>query len=209
MEFRGNRNAPPAPAGMGPMPGQHQNMGKRKHIDWATRSVRIELFIVLLGSALILAALSLFLGFNNNTSTNTEAKLVNTNKYQAVFLNGGITSGAVLYSTYFGHVTRMNDKVVVLSDVYYLTTATDQTAQNAPAASPQLTKLGCQQLHSPEDRMVINRSQMAFWENLKDDGKVVTAIKEFIKQNPKGPNCAAATTQTPATAPANTKTTTP
>jgi hypothetical protein len=52
-----------------------------------------------------------------------------------------------------------------------------------------LTKLGCQQLHSPEDEMVINRTQIAFWENIKDDGKVVQAIKEFKKQNPNGPNC--------------------
>jgi hypothetical protein len=43
--------------------------------------------------------------------------------------------------------------------------------------------------HSPEDEMIINRSQIAFWENIKDDGKVVQAIKQFKQQNPNGPNC--------------------
>jgi hypothetical protein len=37
--------------------------------------------------------------------------------------------------------------------------------------------------------MVINRSQLAFWENIKGDGKVVTAIKQYKQQNPNGPDC--------------------
>jgi hypothetical protein len=37
--------------------------------------------------------------------------------------------------------------------------------------------------------MIINRSQIAFWENIKDNGKVVQAIKQFKQQNPNGPNC--------------------
>lgn len=159
--------------------------GRRKHIDWAARTVRLELFILIVGSALLLGALSLYLGFSNAT-TSSEFDRIDTSKYQAVFLNGGATSGSVLYSTYFGHVTKMTDRYIVLRDIYYLTT--DQNAQNSQS-DPQLTKLGCQQLHSPFDEMVINRSQLAFWENLKDDGKVVKAIKQYIEQNPNGPNC--------------------
>lgn len=169
-----------------------QTRGRRKHIDWATRTVRLELFVLLIGAALLLAAVSLYLGFSNN-NLNSEFDRVSNSKYQAVFLNGGVTSGSVLYSTYFGHITKMNDKYVVLHDIYYLTT--DQTAQNNQA-NPQLTKLGCQQLHSPYDEMVINRNQVAFWENLKGDGKVVQAINQYKKQNPNGPNCSATTNQT-------------
>jgi hypothetical protein len=55
--------------------------------------------------------------------------------------------------------------------------------------------------------MVINRSQVAFWENLQDSGKVVEAIHTFQQQNPKGPNCSAATNST--STPTNTQTTTP
>jgi hypothetical protein len=83
---------------------------------------------------------------------------------------------------------------MILKDVYYLTTST--TNDNSHAANPQLTKLGCQQLHSPQDEMVINRSQVAFWENLQDSGKVVQAIKQFKAQNPNGPNCSSTSNST-------------
>jgi hypothetical protein len=175
--------------------------GRRKHIDWAARTVRLELFIVLVGSALLLAAVALYLGFSG-TPISSEAKQVDDSKYQAVFLNGGATSGSVAYTTYFGHVSKLNNNYLILTDVYYLTTATSGKATN-----PQLTKLGCQQLHSPYDEMVVNRNQVAFWENLQDSGKVVQAIKQFKQQNPNGPNCSAASNSTSSTT--NTQTTAP
>lgn len=191
MEFMSRGDNRPAAA---PQPAPRATVSqRRKHIDWAARTVRLELFIVLVGSALLLAAVALYLGFSG-TPTTSESKQIDTTKYQAVFLNGGATSGSVAYTTYFGHVTKLNGSYMVLKDVYYLTTA-NSSDQNA-AASPQLTKLGCQQLHSPYDEMVVNRSQVAFWENLQDSGKVVTAIKQFKTQNPNGPNCSASTTNT-------------
>ncbi|MEX1995674.1 MAG: hypothetical protein WD887_02770 [Candidatus Saccharimonadales bacterium] len=180
----------PAPQPANNSPAGHGS-GRRKHVDWAGRTVRIELFIVLLGSALLLAAVSLYVALSSTLSS--EAKRVKTDKYQAVFLNGGATSGAVAYTTYFGQIKSLNDKYIVLEKVYYLTT--EQSTDNK-TTNPQLTKLGCQQLHSPYDEMVINRSQVAFWENLKDDGKVVEAIKQYIKQNPNGPNCDAPAPET-------------
>ena len=159
-----------------------------KKTRWASKIVRVEVFIIIVGCALLLASLSIFLALSGNL--NNENKLVNADKYQAVFLNGGSTSGSVTYSTYFGHITSLNDKYMVLQDVYYLTTASNSSS------SPQLIKLGCQQLHSPYDEMVINHDQIAFWENLQDSGKVVQAIKQFVKQNPNGPNCSQTTNQT-------------
>jgi hypothetical protein len=187
MEFtpRGLRGSAPQTA-HSPAQAHVQSGGKRKHIDWAQRTVRIELFIVLVGSALLLAAVSLYAALSGG-GVGGEASRINKNQYQAIFLNGGVTSGSVSYSTYFGHITKLNDKYAVLNDVYYLT---DQgSASSQSSSSPQLTKLGCQQLHSPEDEMVINRTQIAFWENIKDNGKVVQAIKQFKQQNPNGPNC--------------------
>ncbi len=188
-----------------PAAAQHPVSGRRKHIDWVAKTVRLELFVVLVGSALLLAAVALYLGFSG-TPTTSEWKQVDTSKYQAVFLNGGATSGSVAYTTYFGHVTKLNGSYLILKDVYYLTTSntTDQSA----AANPQLTKLGCQQLHSPYDEMVVNRNQVAFWENLQDNGKVVTAIKQFKTQNPNGPNCSAST-NSPSSSTTNTQSTTP
>lgn len=160
-----------------------------KQDNWGTRAVRFELFVVIVGAALLLAAVALFVGLSSGTSG--EQKQIDKSKYQAVFLNGGATSGSVAYTTYFGHITTLNDKYFVLKNVYYLTT--DQTSTSGQV-NPQLTKLGCQQLHSPYDEMVINRSQVAFWENLQDNGKVVQAIKTFQQQNPNGPNCTASST---------------
>jgi hypothetical protein len=192
MEFmsRGRGDAPASsqPAGAAPARGR----ARVGHIDWETRSVRIELFILTLGCALILAVVILWAIFAGNVGY-TEGNQVDKSKYQAVFLNGGATSGSVAYTTYFGHVSTLNDKYVVLKDVYYLTT--DSTNTNS-TANPQLTKLGCQQLHSPYDEMVINRNQVAFWENLQDSGKVVQAIDQFKKQNPNGPNCAQSSSST-------------
>jgi hypothetical protein len=187
MEFtpRGRGSAPQAThtATPGHVP---SGGGRRKHIDWAQRTVRIETFILLMGVALLLLAVSLYAALAGN-GIHSEADRINSNQYQAIFLNGGVTSGSVSYSTYFGHITKLNDKYAVLNDVYYLTDQGSTSSQSA--SSPQLTKLGCQQLHSPEDEMIINRSQIAFWENIKDNGKVVQAIKQFKQQNPNGPNC--------------------
>jgi hypothetical protein len=183
--------------------------GRNKHFDWNGRAVRIEWFIFTTLVALVLLVAIGWLIFSNNSTSSGESGQVDTTKYQAVFLNGGATSGSVAYTTYFGHITKLNSSYVILKDVYYLTTAntTDQTQAN-----PQLTKLGCQQLHSPTDQMVINRSQVAFWENLQDSGKVVQAINQFKSQNPNGPNCSAntssstnSTTNTQTTAPTSNK----
>jgi hypothetical protein len=217
MEFT-PRGRGPAPQATHPAAAGHVQpvAGRRKHIDWAARTVRIELFIVLVGSALLLAAVSLYAALSGGVSG--ENSRIKSNEYQAIFLNGGVTSGSVSYSTYFGHITKLNDKYAVLKDVYYLTDQGSTSSQSS--SSPQLTKLGCQQLHSPEDEMVINRSQIAFWENIKDNGKVVQAIQKFKQANPNGPNCSSQqssstpnttspTTAPPATATPTTPTPTP
>lgn len=161
--------------------------GRGKHFDWNGRAVRIEWFIFTSLVALVLLLAIGWLMFSNS-STKGESDQVDSSKYQAVFLNGGATSGSVAYTTYFGHITKLNNSYFILKDVYYLTTS---STSDQSQANPQLTKLGCQQLHSPYDQMVINRNQVAFWENLQDSGKVVQAIKTFQQQNPNGPNCSA------------------
>lgn len=197
MEYmsRSGQSAAPQPGG------SH----RRKHFDWNGRAVRIEWFIFTALAALALLVAIGWLIFSSSTTTG-ESNQVKTNEYQAVFLNGGATSGAVAYTTYFGHVTKLTPSYFILKDVYYLTTST--TGNSQQSANPQLTKLGCQQLHSPEDEMVINRNQVAFWENLQDSGKVVQAIKQFQQQNPNGPNCSANTSNS-TNSQTNTQNTTP
>jgi hypothetical protein len=101
-----------------------------------------------------------------------------TNNYQAVFLTNNMV--------YFGHLSQVDGDYVKMTDIYYLQvqgqqnqSATGQTPQSS-TTQPQLslTKLGGE-LHGPEDTMYINRREILFWENLKADGKVTQAIKDY------------------------------
>jgi hypothetical protein len=95
--------------------------------------------------------------------------------YQAVFLTNG--------QVYFGKLEKLTQKEIVIVNVYYLQTSTEtkstNTNQNSNTNSTpgySLVKLGGE-LHSPQDRMYINRDQVLFTEDLKDSSQVVTAIR--------------------------------
>jgi hypothetical protein len=103
----------------------------------------------------------------------TANNAVKSKQFQAVFLTNG--------QVYFGKLKAINNSYVKVTDIYYLQVQQtvqpkDQTAANNQQVS--LAKLGGE-LHGPEDIMYVNRDQVLFWENLKDNGKVVTAIKNY------------------------------
>lgn len=129
--------------------------------------------------AIVLVALAIFVVFGNKSQ---EGTYVDKAKYQAVFLNTG--------QVYFGKINDLNNKYFVVSGIYYLQTSNTGTTTTTAAAntSVSLVKLGCE-LHAPTDRMVINRDQVTFWENLQDSGQVAKAIKTFVQQNPNGQKC--------------------
>ena len=93
------------------------------------------------------------------------------NLYQAVFLTNG--------QVYFGHLKNADTKNPVLTDIYYLQSTPQNPQQSTDQQQQQLSliKLG-KELHGPEDKMVLKGDQILFWENLKDDGKVVQTIKQ-------------------------------
>jgi len=106
--------------------------------------------------------------------------------YQAVFLSNG--------QVYFGKVEKNNKAEVVLEDIYYLqvTRPLQQTQEGQEQANPQgelsLVKLG-NELHGPTDAMHINRDQILFIEDLKDDSNVFQAITNYKNgQNPPEEN---------------------
>ncbi len=96
--------------------------------------------------------------------------------WQAVFLSNG--------QVYFGQIAKQNKAEIKLEDIYYLqvTRPLQQTAEGEAPANPQgelsLVKLG-NELHGPTDAMYINRDQVLFIEDLKDDSNVVTAIANY------------------------------
>lgn len=97
-------------------------------------------------------------------------------KWQAVFLANG--------QVYFGKLSGINRTYVTLSDIYYLQVSQplQQPAEGAPQQQPNinLIKLG-DELHGPENTMYIERSKVLFWENLRNDGRVVQAISQAKK----------------------------
>ncbi len=142
--------------------------------------MRVVSIVLLVSSALLLGLVALLLGVSGD---NNESKYVDNDKFQAVFLNGG--------QVYFGKIRSLNNKYTTLDNIYYL--RVNQQVQpdqdeNSAQADVSLEKLGCE-LHGPTDTMVINRDQVVFWENLKDDGQVVEAIKKFVQANPQGKVC--------------------
>lgn len=137
--------------------------------------------------AILLIFLIIFLAKSSGNGT-SESKYVDSNKLQAVFLNTG--------QVYFGKIQTLDSRYFVLSDIYYLQTSGGSgQAQNTNVS---LVKLGCE-LHEPYDKMVINRSQVTFWENLQDGGQVAKAVGQFEKQNPNGQKCADQSSSAPTT----------
>ncbi len=181
MDFS-NRNTQPQAAA----PGAHTNAaspattgGKKNNKKGQSKLVRLAVVLATLLMAILLIAIIVIAV---NGTQKKESDYVDSSKLQAVFLNTG--------QVYFGNVTTMNSKFFVLTNIYYLQTSNAAGANGAAAnANVSLVKLGCE-LHEPYDKMIINRDQVTFWENLQDGGQVATAVKTFEKQNPNGQKCA-------------------
>lgn len=99
---------------------------------------------------------------------------INKDKYQAVFLNNG--------QVYFGKITHIDANTATIENIYYLKDGGFDKNQNVSGANVSLVKLG-KELHGPDDKMVIERKNVAFWENLKTDGQVTKAIADYEKAN--------------------------
>lgn len=104
--------------------------------------------------------------------------------YQAVFLSNG--------QVYFGKLSS-SGRFYKLTDIYYLqVTQTLQPASSEAGKTPaeasatpanqqqniELIKLG-NELHGPSDAMYIERDKLLFWENMKNDSKVVDTINKY------------------------------
>lgn len=127
---------------------------------------RVVLLVILIA---VLAALAIL--FKDKLIKKEDTKL----NYQAVFLTNG--------QVYFGKLNNPNSEYVTLTDIYYLQQLNQQQLQTGVQAQQQepklqLVKLG-NELHGPVDMMRINRSQVLFYEDLKQDSKVIQAIISY------------------------------
>jgi hypothetical protein len=129
----------------------------------ALRRIFIGLLIViLLVVVLLIARTQLFRAGVSTLFAPSAGELIDRSGYQAVFLVGG--------QVFFGKLQEQGDKYFALTDVFYLL-VTDQTGQ-------QLIKRGTE-VYAPKDPMIIPAAQILFIENLRDDGSVATAIRQY------------------------------
>jgi len=120
------------------------------------------LIVILLIVVLLVVRTQLFrLGFTTLFAPGA-AQVIDSGGYQAVFLTNG--------STYFGKLQPQGDAWFVLTEVFYLS-VTDESGT-------QLIKRGSEP-QGPREPMIIPLDQILFIENLREDGDVVTAIKQF------------------------------
>lgn len=177
-----NRVGRPVPAvngGSADVPVQHPAAGspnKRKKFSnfFSFRTV----FMVLLGciTVLLIALIVYILVYKNSNAT---LNPVNKTGFQAVFLNS--SDGQV----YFGHLSQLNNKWFELNDIYYIRVNSSSGSSSTSNQSISLAKLGSE-IHGPQDAMYINVNNVMFWENLKESGQVVTAIRKYEVQQKAG-----------------------
>jgi hypothetical protein len=186
-------------------PQVHQASGmtpvaKKNKVSSSQLIMGIGLFL----TALLAVGAMLFLVSSMGKKSLTDA--VKKDKYQAVFLTS--QDGQV----YFGKLVAFNQSYYKLTDIFYVRVENkiqpegqQQATNTAAQQSISLAKLG-NELHGPDDEMFISKDKVLFWENLKEDGQVVKAIREY-KKNPTAANAAATTPATTGTTPATTTTT--
>lgn len=144
---------------------------------WPVRILMIVLIVAVLAVGLFLV--SKYTTWNI-LKVNKASQGMAASGWQAVFLTNG--------QVYFGQVLKDNDSTVILKNVYYLQVqqqaqlAQDQTQNTAAQSNLSLVKLG-NELHGPTDKMLINKMQVLFIEDLKNESKVVEAIKNYMAEN--------------------------
>lgn len=139
------------------------------------KSSKRPLLVVITIALVIIAAVISWAVVSNSKSGVTG---IDKSKYQAVFFTNG--------QVYFGKLDTLNSDYLKMTDIYYLQqqesegTSENPQETSADQKNVQLIKLG-DEIHGPEDAMVISRDQVLFYENIKDDGKVAQSIASYKK----------------------------
>lgn len=187
MDFTNRGVQPSASRGTETSDRQPSNEKKGRGMRETPKWLKVTSVLLLFAGTLIVIGIIALLLINPGN----ESRLVEKDKYQAVFLDNG--------QVYFGRINSMNTNYIDLISIYYLNV--DDSIQPTDGTETQqniaLKKLGCE-LHGPSDRMVINREHIIFWENLRGEGKVTEAITDWVNNNPEGLKCDSteATTET-------------
>ncbi len=130
--------------------------------------------VVIAAAVVVVAIVSCFAWMNLQKAPSASI-VVDSSKYQAVFFTNG--------QVYFGKLQSVNQDYLKLTDIFYLQAAGDDSAKNPQNAAKQnsdvqLIKLG-NEIHGPEDEMIISKDQVLFYENLKPNSKVSETINKY------------------------------
>ena len=165
------RESAPAPVNSG-APQHHQTPSPSRAKK--SKPVRGRALLIAIAALAVAAAIGFFI-YRSNSS-----QLIDSNKYQAVFFENG--------QVYFGKLEQVDGDYLKLTKVFYLETKdataageTDPQKTTSQASQAQLIKLG-EEVHGPEDEMIISKDQVLFYENLKSDSKVTAKIDEYLNE---------------------------
>ncbi len=135
----------------------------------ATKKFNLKKIIIIIVVVLffIILLAGLFWIFNQN-------KNYASKNWQAVFLSDG--------QIYFGKIIKEDKQNLILENIYYLkdqgSLQQGSNNLNKVGQDVSLIKLGTE-LHGPQDQMRINQCHILFIEELKDNSKIVNAIKDY------------------------------
>ena len=134
--------------------------------------------LITLVIVLVVIAGGIYLIFDFSGSGGIFSRTGLQSDWQAVFLTNG--------QVYFGKVVKMDKESVMLTNIYYLQVVTqplqrsvEGEAEQQPEQRLTLIKLG-NEIHGPRDEMIINRDHVVIIEDLRNDGRVVQAISDYI-----------------------------
>lgn len=91
--------------------------------------------------------------------------------WYAVHLNNG--------QVYFAHLDKVSKNEIVLSEVYFIESyQSNDPSSGEPNQLYNLVKRGSDDLTTTDNKLIINRSVVLFWEKLKSSSEIVKLIEK-------------------------------
>lgn len=164
-------------------------MAESRVVSGRTTSVLLGKFAPLWAVLAISIALNLALGAvllsrsTAGTKVSTGSPSFSATAWYAVFVNSQNQEAFV------GHVSGATSNDITMKDIYYLTFEAKDAAGN-PIANPKadefkpvIKKLG-QEVYGPKDTVTVNRLNLRYFTELRDDSQVVKAITAYEHPGP-------------------------
>ncbi len=147
------------------------------------RKLPILAIILAVSIAANLALLGVLV-LGRGTAPKAAAETFNEKSWYGVFINNN--------EAFVGHITAADSQNITMKGIYYLTLEA-RDASGKPIANPQadqfkpfIKKLG-REVYGPKDQIQINRQNVRYYSELRDDSDVVKGIIAFEKNPSPAP----------------------